>query len=306
MLEVKDNYFSSTFNVKKLLIMCKIYNNDIINKIINSSLENSNTYDYVDEITIEKLINSVNLYINEDISRDIRIMKQIFTSKLTLIPIIFGMYSTNKSSTSVDLSYYLDIPNIIQTKTISETLVLGNAIDNLSLNISNDNDKTNFNTYIDSYMNKCKIISKSVQFEIEKSLKQGKSKIFCGFNLFIPYIFDMIHYDIFPKPEYLGETNNNSTMINYLYYLCNKNKYKTSGLFFPIILNVENFHGNDYNDMFFNEQKYIFNKTINNEFRWPIKIINHDPKNPQKSSKMIHTYILETLRVLYYTGKWII
>ncbi|KAH8739961.1 hypothetical protein FG386_001074 [Cryptosporidium ryanae] len=303
----KDKYFNSIFNIKKLLFMCKIYNNDIVDKIINLSFKDININDCVDEIIIDKLISSVHFYINVDIARDIRIMKQIFISKLTLIPIIFGMYSTNKSFVTVDLSYYLSIPNIIQTKTICETIMLGNAIDELSPKISEGDDCKNFKGFMENYMHKCKIISKIVFFEIEKSLKQGKSKIFCGYNLFIPYVFDMKYNGIFPKPDFLNEIKNkDSTLNHYLYYICNENNCKTNALFFPIILNIENFHVNDFNSIFLKKQEYILTKTINNKFGWPVKIVNHDPKNPQHSSKIIHSYILETLKVLYYTGKWTI
>ena len=157
----------------------------------------------------------------------------------------------------------------------------------------------NFSNYlIDS-----REISKGIQVDIEKAIKQGKSIILCGHNLFLPYIFELHSTGLFPAPTLSNKEENTENDIFPLYYLPTNNKDSINLLFIPILLK------SDVKKMRIKPeikhslqilQDEIISNTVNNAINWPVHIISHNPENPQKTSRIIHQIIIKSLEQANY------
>ncbi|CUV07510.1 unnamed protein product [Cryptosporidium hominis] len=280
----------NTFNIRRLLLTCQVYDNDQIDKILDS-LSEINVDEYQDEF-LDMLAKNTLLIINRDISKEIKVMKEIFTSKLAIVPLIFGIQGSNKSSVIIDLSHYLNIPNVVSTNTVKETLRIYHGKTNNTI----ENDNFSFSNYlIDS-----REITKGIQVDIEKAIKQGKSIILSGHNLFLPYIFELHSGGLFPAPILINEMKDNSVNHSFpLYFLPSKNEDSISLLFIPILLkaDLKKTRVNPEKIDFLQKlQDEIISNTVNNSTNWPVHIVSHDPEIPQKTSRTIHQIIIKSLK----------
>ncbi|OII75176.1 2-phosphoglycerate kinase [Cryptosporidium ubiquitum] len=281
------------FNIRRLLITCQIYDSDQIDKILDTLSEYG--IDECQDEFLDMLVKNTLLIINRDISEEVKVMKEIFISKLAIIPLIFGVQSSNKSSVIIDLSYYLNIPNVVSTNTVKETLRIYHG----RINDKPENENLSFSNYlIDS-----REIFKGIQVDIEKAVKQGKSIILCGHNLFLPYIFELYSSGLFPAPiiSREGEDIENSGFP--LYYLPANNKDSINLLFVPILLKVDMNKTRtkpETRHSLQTLQDEIIANTVNNIVNWPVHIVSHDPDTPQKTSKIIHQIIIKSLKKVIY------
>ncbi|KAH8582355.1 phosphoglycerate kinase involved in diphosphoglycerate synthesis [Cryptosporidium sp. chipmunk genotype I] len=280
----------NNFNIRRLLLNCQIYDSDQIDKILDT-LSEFNIDEHQDEF-LDILAKNALLTINRDISKEIKVMKEMFTSKLAIVPLIFGIRNSNKSSVVIDLSHYLNIPNVVSTNTVKETLrIYHGKISNIL-----ESDDFSFSNYlIDS-----REITKGIQVDIEKAIKQGKSIILCGHNLFLPYIFELHSNGLFPAPVIINEEEEDSENGPFpLYYLPSNNEDSISLLFIPILLKADMKKSRikpETRDFLQTLQDEIIANTVNNMINWPVHVVSHDPEIPQKTSRIIHQIIIKTLK----------
>lgn len=284
----------NAFSVRRLLLACQIYDCDQVDRILDS-LSEYGCEEYRREEFLEALAKNALSILNREIHRDVKIIQEIFSLRLAIVPLVFGIKGSNKSSVIIDLAYYLNIPNVVSTNTVRETLRIyrnegpRDAMERDCLSYSN-------------YLADSREVSKGIRIDIEKAIKQGKSIILCGHNLFLPHIFELHSSGLFPAPTLTptgtGEASENTDSLP-LYYLPSADKDLASLLFVPVLLkaDLEKARAEPETKLALQAlQDEIISSSLNNSLNWPLHIVPHDPDNPQLTSRRIHQIVIESLK----------
>ncbi|KAJ1610056.1 2-phosphoglycerate kinase [Cryptosporidium canis] len=278
--------------------MCQVYDKDQIDRVMESLSERG--FDEDQDELLDLLARKTLLVLSRDILKSVRVMREIFTSRLAIVPLIFGIQSSNKSPVMIDLAYYLNIPNIVSTDTVKETLRIYKGRPRSVLG----DDRLSYSDYlVDS-----REVSKGVQVDIEKAIRQGKSIILCGHNLFLPYIFELHSSGLFPAPtssraeqasEGVGKGDGEAESPAPLYYLPSPSEDLINLLFVPILLKADlkktRVDAKTKRSLELLQDEIISN-TLNNTQNWPLHLVVHNPDNPQTTSRTIHQIIIKSLQ----------
>ncbi|EEA06178.1 uncharacterized protein CMU_019350 [Cryptosporidium muris RN66] len=287
-----EKILSDAFTIRKLLLSCQVYEEDIQQNIINYILQNESSISNSNRLLL--LCNIVNKKIKRDILKQASIILRVFSSKLAIIPLICGIFNSSKSSVALNLAYYLNIPNVVLTKTVRKTLSICYK-STINENIQD----------IEDYYKECNDLACGFLGDITKAIKQGKSVIFCGFHLNFPLLFQLNSNSIFPQPIFV---NSEDSQISFPIYFRPSENNSANVLFIPFILKLDR----EENSRIYHEQ-YLYQKNmiktlefedqliqsiLHNNLNLPIHTVKHNPKRPEITSKEIHSIILHSLNCL--------
>ncbi|KAL7067971.1 hypothetical protein ACR3K2_15760 [Cryptosporidium serpentis] len=287
-----EGILSNAFTIRKLLLSCQVYEDDIQQNIISYILQNESSISNSDRLLW--LCEIVNRKIKRDILTQASLMLRVFSSKLAIVPLICGIFNSSKSSVALNVAYYLNIPNVVLTKTIRKTLSICYK-SSISEGIQN----------IEDYYKECNDLAYGFLGDITKAIKQGKSVIFCGFHLFFPSLFQLNSNSIFPEPFFANSED--SEILFPIYFRPSENN-SANVLFIPFILKLD--RGENFR---IDHEKYLYQRNmittlefenqliqsiLHNNLNLPIHTVKHNPKRPEITSKKIHSIILHSLNCL--------
>lgn len=284
----------NAFNIRRLLLACQIYDCDQVDRILDS-LSEYGCEEHRREEFLDALAKNTFLMLKREIRGDVKIIQEIFASRLAIVPLVFGIQGSNKSSVVTDLAYYLNIPNVVSTNTVKETLRIykssrpGGAAERADLSYP-------------SYLADSREVSKGIRVDVEKAIKQGKSIILCGHNLFMPFIFELHSSGLFPAPTQTpagtGEATGGADALP-LYYLPSADKGLADLLFVPVLLkaDLDKARTDPETKLALQAlQDQVISSSLNNALNWPLHLVPHDPDNPQLTSRKVHQIVIESLK----------